>query len=90
VFVCALCVCVYGHVPEEHVPHVASAVTSVGKKVSSPSRSPANAAPASSCAGGDAFRSLAQAIGTAAGSFVAPSKWPSSPYTCVPTRKFVA
>jgi hypothetical protein len=77
-----------GHVPEEHVPHVASAVTSVGKKVSSPSRSPANAAPASSCAGVGAFRSLAQAIsmrqGTAAGSAVAPLQWPSSPYTWRP------
>jgi len=69
-------------------------VTSFGKKVSSPSCSPANAAPASSCAGGDAFHSLLQAIsmrqGTAAGSDVAHSHWPSSPYTFVSTRKFVA
>ena len=72
---------------EGHVPHVASEVTAVGKKVNSPSRSPANAVPASSCISGGTFRSLAQAISMrqgAAGSAVAPAQWPNSPYVWRP------
>ena len=72
---------------EVHVPYVASEVTTVGKKVNSPSRSPANAAPASACISGGTFRSLAQAISMrqgAAGSAGAPAQWPTSPYTWRP------